>query len=281
MPKERETSSFRRAIKTFSLSYTAPSRSRSEPRFLGSESSLTCMRRSEQLVIHERQYAEVASQLSGLVERAEELAVQQAEMTQEKDRLTRVLEEGRCFTKAEVSRLNSTPTWAFSRNSWLTYGRAGEFEALQKLHGWTLDCFTKDAATLIHLRELSVTLEVVKGCVATVSLELLPSNRKPIEQETTSFLFQAVQARAGTYLGASPKVRLPYLSHLVAELASFGRSSCRMSRHCGRMSLGSVRKCRSPSFVSRSTPCGTTGRSSCLPKFTYHLREQPSTSSSS
>lgn len=60
---------------------------------------------SDELEKLERGYNEVASQLAGLAARAEELSTQVAQSTSERDDLAKKLEEGRCFTKAEVFRL--------------------------------------------------------------------------------------------------------------------------------------------------------------------------------
>jgi hypothetical protein len=72
--------------------------------------------RRDELEKLERGYNEVAIQLAGLTARAEELAANAAKSMEDKDDLQRKLEEGRCFTKVEVFRLQGASLPPVFRN---------------------------------------------------------------------------------------------------------------------------------------------------------------------
>lgn len=72
---------------------------------LFSQLTLVLIAISEQLEKHERERAEKAGELATLTESAKEVARLEAEQREKNQALQQVLEEGRCFTKAEVFRL--------------------------------------------------------------------------------------------------------------------------------------------------------------------------------
>lgn len=79
---------------------------------------------SEELEKLERGYSEVAAQLAGLESKADDLAQQVAKSTAERDELVQKLEEGRCFTKAEVFRLQGESEIRIVACGELTSGRS-------------------------------------------------------------------------------------------------------------------------------------------------------------
>ncbi|KAK4051993.1 hypothetical protein OIO90_004523 [Microbotryomycetes sp. JL221] len=132
---------------------------------------------AEELEKLERGYDEVASQLAGLTSKADDLAAQVTQSTAERDGLAQTLEEGRCFTKAEVFRLQ------------------GEYDALQHLHGWKLVKFNSNNVRLQCLDDFDVTLTLGPGRVKIVEFEFNKIKpRTSLDLAVTQFMFDKVSA---------------------------------------------------------------------------------------
>ncbi|KAM0786347.1 hypothetical protein ACM66B_001819 [Microbotryomycetes sp. NB124-2] len=123
----------------------------------------------------ERGFEEVAAQLAGLTSKADDLVAQVAKSTAERDELAQKLEEGRCFTKAEVSRLRA------------------EYEALQQIHGWKLVRFDKHSVQLRHLDDFDVTLFVGVGQIKNVEFAYNQTRkRSTLDAQVSEFLLNKV-----------------------------------------------------------------------------------------
>ncbi|SCV70498.1 BQ2448_1892 [Microbotryum intermedium] len=130
------------------------------------------------------QHTQIASQLAGLVSRLNDLTDEVTLATRERDRLHRSLEDGRCFTKAEVFRLQA------------------EYEALQRLSGWSLEQFSGTEVRLIHLGEVVVTLVLGQKHVEKADMELVPNNKRALGNDVPKFLLTKVQANVDWVLGS-------------------------------------------------------------------------------
>ncbi|KAI5476010.1 chromosome segregation protein [Pseudohyphozyma bogoriensis] len=164
---------------------------------------------SEQLQIHERQHAESVGRLTDLQAKAKELEEQEAAMAKERDALLQVLEEGRCFTKTEVSRLQ------------------GEYDALQKLHGWTLTHFTATSVQLCHLGEFDVTLSLDGASVKSTTLKLAKPTKNDLSGELTRFLFAKLVELVEGAASGQGKIR-PHL--MLSHIASLWTNARRLRR---------------------------------------------------
>ncbi|ORY74099.1 Spc7 kinetochore protein-domain-containing protein [Leucosporidium creatinivorum] len=130
---------------------------------------------AEELEKLEQGCFEVESRLEGLEKQEMEHREKVEKSKAECDALRTRLEEGRCFSKAEVFRLQA------------------EYDALQHLNGWQLTQFSKSSVSLRHLDEFDVTLTLGPGKVEDASFAFTPVKKmSQLEAEVTRFLFDKV-----------------------------------------------------------------------------------------
>lgn len=178
------------------------------------------------LDVLENAHAEAAGRLAALDGQADELREARGVLEREAEALQRGLEEGRCFTKAEVFRLGA------------------EYEALQELHGWRMDRFGAGEVTMTHFDVVQATFELERGLVKAVAFALLPPppTRVPsppalaqLETTLTQFLFSKLSLHvSASVTAAQPHGGAPLrpLLHRTAALWTNARRLLAEARQC-------------------------------------------------
>lgn len=198
-----------RVIRKNFKNYTLPSKNKGKKTFPTLHSTTVpitnegCSRDRTHLTEFEHKQADFVGQLAVYQAQEQELSAKLVEISREKEALQKMLEEGRCFTKAEVLRLKGTVFFhvqaergdrpdCFVRYD--CFGTIGEFDAIQYLHGWELVKFAGNQVQLRHLEEFTVLLTLdARGSVTAAQFELHMLD-KSVKAEVTRFLFDKVVA---------------------------------------------------------------------------------------
>lgn len=160
---------------------------------------------AEELEKLEQGCLEVETRLEGLEAQESEHRAKVDQSAAECDALRTRLEEGRCFSKAEVFRLQGEGANVFAKAASADLIlRAAEYDALQHLNGWQLLHFDKTTVQLRHLDEFDVTLRLGPGRVEVATFSLSPSRKmSPLEAEVTRFLFDKIAINVQSLLAES------------------------------------------------------------------------------
>ncbi|KAK4050282.1 hypothetical protein OIV83_003603 [Microbotryomycetes sp. JL201] len=161
----------------------------------------------------ERGFDEVAAQLAGLTSKADDLSEQVAKSTAERDEIAQKLEEGRCFTKAEVSRLRA------------------EYEALQQLHGWKLVRFDRHSVQLRHVDDFDVTLLVGVGQLKAVEFAINSSKtRSALDSQVTTFLLDKVALHVQHAIDNAKTSYVARARTIIRRIGSLWLNACRIRK---------------------------------------------------
>jgi len=146
------------------------------------------------LEVLENGHAEACGRLAALEGQAGELLETREALERDRAGLERSLDEGRCFTKAEVFRLQA------------------EYDALQDLHGWRMDRFAADGLAMTHFDVVQARFELDRGLVTAVAFTLLPDAQARVapppalaqlEATLTQFLFDKLALHVSSFVAES------------------------------------------------------------------------------